>query len=306
MLLELDEEVFADADGHNAFLVLTLLSFTIDGRHDWYPPPAVLDSAIRYLEENAPKLLHTWRELLRNAATAGVWQAARPRPPVTVTAANLDALAHDLGRPAVVVVENSRNDGSFLRALFQAYAPELATALDRHWLRFGHTGGGGEQVHVTDEAATEFKAICRVIVIKDNDRKYLEPIDRSVPEAWPPEQPHVHIWQRLEVENYLPDAVLHATSHPDAETMIYHLRMMTPEQQRWIDMKHGLPKSKPAELYREVDPEARRHWRTGFKHQFQNPLVPVSVVLRVEDFRQLGDDVHDELTQLVQRIRSVA
>jgi hypothetical protein len=306
MLLEFAADIFGGEDTQDAFLVVQLIRFTIERRHDWFPRPDLLDTASGYLDKNFPTM-PGWHEFVRNAAKAAVWRgAANPRPAVRVTAENLDLLASDLSKPAVVVVENGRNDGSFLKAVFAAYAPELANALNLDWLQIHHAGGTGEQIHVAEDSASRFKAICRVIVVKDNDRRLPDPEAGQEPDAWPPAKPYVHTWRRLEVENYLPDAVLHESKHPDAHTLVFHLRAMTPEQQRWIDMKHGLARSGPPNLFIDVDAVTRRVWQSGFTKHFPKPLVPDRLTLTVDDFRRLGEDVHEELLRLTNRIRLVA
>jgi hypothetical protein len=112
------------------------------------------------------------------------------------------------------------------------------------------------------------------------------------------------MWHRLEVENYLPDVVLMESSHPDALSLISHLRQMTAEQQRLIDMKNGLKKA-PKEVFRDLHPDSRKVWQNGFSGRFPKPLVPDTIRLTVEDFRNLGEDVHEELTALLARIRQV-
>jgi len=303
MLLDLEATVFNTDGDQDPYLVITLVRFALESRHNWFPPPHLVEVASRYLEKHF-STMRCWPEFLRNAATASAWQSPRQRPAARITVENLEPIVNDLSKAAVVVVENGRNDGSFLRAVFAAYAPELAEALSRDWLQLDHAGGTGEQGYVADESAIRFRSICRVVVVKDNDKRHADPAANSGPDNWPPEKPYLHIWRRLEVENYLPDVVLHLSEHPRAAALVHHLRAMTAEQQRWIDMKGGLAKG-PLELFRDIDQAARGVWQSGFGKRFPKPLVPPTVTLTVDDFRSLGDDVHDELVQLVQRIRAV-
>lgn len=303
MLLELDADVFATDDGPHSRLVFKVVEFVMDERHEWYPAPTLSMIAAEYCAKHFPGMTD-WNELMRNAATASAWQASNQRPVIRVTAATIAPLTDDLARPAVVIVENGRNDGSFLKAVFAAYDRSLSRAQQRDWLQIDHAGGTGEQGYLAQEQAQRFSMICRVIVIKDND-KGLTVSEPDEPEEWPPSQPHVHMWHRLEVENYLPDAVLMESSHPDALAMISHLRKMTAEQQRLIDMKRGLKKVVRKEVFDDLHPTSRQAWQNGFSDTFPRPLVPDSVTLCVEDFQRLGEDVHEELTKLVARIRRV-
>jgi hypothetical protein len=302
MLLELDSGVFATDDGATSRLIVRLIGYVMDFRHEWYPTPAQSVEAAQYCERHFPGMTN-WSEFMRNASTASAWQASSKRPAVRVNSETLAPMTNDLGRPAVVIVENGRNDGSFLKAVFAAYDGTLAQAERLDWLHIDHAGGMGEQGPLADEQARRFSIICRVIVIKDNDKGLTVSTPDDDSEEWPPTQPHVHMWHRLEVENYLPDAVLMESRHPDALTMISYLRAMTAEQQRLIDMKHGLKKAIREDLFQDLHPDCRKAWHHGFAGTFPSPLVPESITLTTEDFRKLGNDVHEELSRLLARIR---
>ncbi|NUO40164.1 MAG: hypothetical protein HOQ31_16350 [Gemmatimonadaceae bacterium] len=307
MLLELDAEVFAGHEDPNPRLIFTLIGFMVDGRHRWFPRPEVAKIAEVYLEKHFPTMT-IWHEYLRNASTASAWQTPSSRPVVQVTAGTLEPVTKDLGRPAIVLVENGRNDGSFLKAVFAAYDPSLAEAERLEWLHIDHSGGTGDQRYLADEHARRFTEICRVIVVKDNDEGVTGSAFEDESTEWPPRKPRVHVWHRLEVENYLPDKVLMESPHPDAQAMISHLRRMNSEQQRLMDMKGGLNKATKAaqkEAFKSLSPDLRQAWRTGFAKQFPSPLVPETITLTVDDFARLGPDVHYELTELLARIRNL-
>lgn len=308
MLLEIEAEIFADdGDGEGTGDIFMLLRFLVEGRHRWFPSPQLSDLATQYSEKAFPTM-KIFQDLFRKGSTASAWQGMSQRPTVRVTAGSLKPLTNDLAKPAVVIVENSRNDGSFLKAVFNAYDRGLSEAVRKDWLQIDHSGGTGEQVHLADEAASRFTEICRVIVIKDND-KGLALAPPGEADIWPPRAPHTHVWRRLEVENYLPDAVLFLSDHPEAETLIGHLREMTAEQQRLIDMKRGLSKStsstQVAALH-GLKPDCKRVWRNGFGDHFPKPLlVPDTITLTAEDFRSLGHDVHEELIDLLEKIKNL-
>jgi len=307
MLLELDAEVFANDGDPNPRLIFTLIGFMVDGRHRWFPAPELSEVARRYLEKHFPTMT-IWHEYLRNASAALAWQSPSRRPAMQITARSLEPVTKDLGKPAVVLVENGRNDGSFLRAVFAAYDPSLAEAERLEWLHIDHSGGTGEQGYLAGQHAKRFTEICRVIVVKDNDDGATGTAFEDQPAEWPPREPCVYVWHRLEVENYLPDKVLVESTHPDALALISHLRQMSAEQQRLMDMKGGLSKATKAaqkEAFKGLKPEHRRAWRAGFAKQFPSPLVPESITLTVEDFVRLGADVHFELTELLTRIRNL-
>ncbi|MDI1463353.1 hypothetical protein QEZ54_20430 [Catellatospora sp. KI3] len=308
MLLEIEDGVFSDQVA-DVMTVLKLLEFTMERRHDWLPEPSTAETARRYLEAKAPGLA-SWSEYLFTAATASAWTSTdrlseNASPPVTVTAANVADLVGDLGLPAVIIVENARNDGSLLKAVFGAYDRQLLEALEKHWLRIDHSGGGGDQPWLADEAAKRFQHVCRVMVLKDNDKRL--PQQATTPAelaSRAAKEPLIHIWWRHEVENYLPDAVLELSPHEHADQLLRHLRSLPTEQQGWIDMKYGLAKS-PKSISDAFSPEGRRIWDSGYRKQLPKPLVPDDLTLTLDDFRALGEEVHDELLHLLDKIKRV-
>jgi hypothetical protein len=308
MLLEIEEDVFTE-QVKDVMAVLKLVEFTVEQRHSWLPTPPVAETACRFLEVKAAGLA-SWSEYVLNAATASVWQGAdqisptTPTSPVTVTASNVADLAMELGQPAVIVVENERNDGGVLRAVFAAYEPKIHAALQKRWLEIGH-GGGADQPHVAAAAAKRFKHVCRVMVVKDNDDRI--PLQAMAAEdlaAWPSTEPLEHVWWRHEIENYLPDAALERSPHPQAADLLRHLRALSTREQGLIDMKDGL-KSGPASIGSSLPPDGRRLWRNGYGKLLPKPLVSDDLRLTVDDFRALGEDVHRELLHLLDKIKRV-
>src|SRR4051794_17911590 len=123
MLLEIDHRVFSDHLS-DSMPVIRMVGYTVEERHSWLPSPDVALLAVSFLEDHVPKMV-SWREYVTNAAKASAWQSANAPRPVHVTTDNVTTLVEELGRPAVIVVENARNDGSFLRAVFAAYDPRI-------------------------------------------------------------------------------------------------------------------------------------------------------------------------------------
>jgi hypothetical protein len=309
MLLEIEEDVFSD-QVDDVMAVLTLVQYAVYQRHSWLPAPAVAITASKFLEVNAPTMV-SWRDFAMHAAVASVYEPAEPESPakvahrVTVTAANAAELATELGLPAVIVVENGRNDGSLLKAVFAAYDPQVLAAVEKHWLKIDHSGGTGDQPWVASEAASRFQHVCRVMILKDNDQRIPRQTTAAEDMAgWTSKEPLVHIWWRHEAENYLPDVVLQLSAHPQAAQLLAHLRALPTEHQGWIDMKKGLQKG-PKEIADALTPAGRQVWKAGYGGYLPKPLVPKEVPITVDDFRALGEDVHQELLHLLDKIKRV-
>src|SRR5262245_32427409 len=118
MLLEFDAEIFTgDCDGEGTGDIFLLLRFVVEGRHDWSPTLKLSVIATQSSEKAFPTM-KVFHEVFRNASTASAWQSKSQLPTVLITAKSLGPLTRDLGKPAVVIVENGRNDGSFLKAVF--------------------------------------------------------------------------------------------------------------------------------------------------------------------------------------------
>jgi hypothetical protein len=291
MLLDIEAAVFA---GEDHVPVIRLLDMVAEGRHDWLPslPDALrADRFVARLTE-ADLRVPALAELVRKS----VEEAANPRPrvhwPVRVTVDDLRSLVEDLGREAVVVVEDSISDECFLLATAVAFGHHhIVYAQKRRWLRFVHAGGKSRMDRFVAKERESFAILIRVAALLDSDRKV--PAQRSPNHDQLTKiqsvdgVTEVHMWEWCEVENYVPTRVWDE-HFPRKSDEIERIRAMPPEQRGVLDIKHAIG-------------DVRR----GRRPQMPSPLIPDHVTLTEDDFAELGPDAVDELKSLLAMIQRI-
>ncbi|MFJ6199312.1 hypothetical protein [Micromonospora sp. NPDC092111] len=292
MLLEIDIEVF---DGGDHLPVIEILKLVARGRHDWLPtaPEAVRAEAfvakLYAARVKAPDLKLWAQKAMVAAADRGGQAPTRSggAQPVRVTQANVGPAADDLGKPAVLVVENKVGDGGFVRAVADALNDErVAHALRKRWLKFCHSGGTGQMADLAVDECVDFSVLVRVAMLIDSDRADAtrpSPNDGKVRKALDGGVPHVHMLTWRMVENYVPFRVWER-HFPYKTAKIKDLRNGIPQQRGYQHLKHhfvGKDGSMPA------------------------PLMPVGMTLTEQDFHELGPDVVAELRQVLAMIHKI-
>jgi hypothetical protein len=302
MLLDVDERVFTAGEHLPIF---SLLGMIADGRHDWVPTPAAVLAAEEFVTANAPNT-PDYQELL-TAALAAMSYPAEHDNAVRVTLEELRDLVADLSQAAVILVEDSRNDGSFVRALIETLGAEAhVTALRNYWLVIEHAGGTGRLESRTEEFCARFRRLDRVVVLLDSDRN--SPNEQTASHtkkedlAKKPRVADVHVWEWREVENYVPGTVWR-THFPYKDDQVDALLAMLPKQRGYLDLKKG--GWKDSTISSQLAPEVRRSWAKGFPLRGL-VLVPERTTLTREDFEELGPDAMAELETflaMIDRIR---
>lgn len=223
-----------------SFRYLNSLLWTfVDGRHDWVVPEveAVTKSGwfqeessqsrrrIRQLAEKFARKLRPVTDLLVTTRD----KAANPAPP----AAPARIAELYLAQPLVVLVENARCDGAFVRLIahrvdqkrwerllgvetWRALKQDWSTSLgDGRWLGVRH-GGGNTTATQLELLATQASPLPpRVVVVLDSDRasqadSFGATADQVVQLAKKHPEWHVapFVLSKREVENYIPEEVL--------------------------------------------------------------------------------------------------
>lgn len=160
---------------------------------------------------------------------------------------------HYLTSPLKIVLENSRNDAHFLKAIFKAFRQEAKTIskhLDNRWVQFS-MGGGSSIIQVIETEMESFSSelfekdnheYLRCFVLLDSDKSYPnEPLKQGTENLVAflrEKQILFHILEKREMENYIPDAafvdVLENRPFIDA-----YLRL-TADQKDYFDLEKGL------------------------------------------------------------------
>lgn len=315
MRIEIGPGVFYRAEALPDLLVL-FQSF-IDGLHDWVAAPETIAVAREYLREHAPRLAETFVELARKGTVAVTWAAAQSGTVVRIENDDLSEHVVDLcKRPAVVVVENSTTDGSFIRTLCSVFnSSRLLEALANHWLEIEH-GGGSDLRKVAQDLAQRYHRRVRVMALVDSDRMFPgQETQKDVDAArMMAVGVVVHVLELREAENYVPNRVLGMAGDPrDASRKLTLLERLTPEQRGYFDIKHGFgPVSRPPQIRQEqqalfhgVDREVLLGLRGGFGENLLTLMESISNGLTESDFSFLGEPCTTELRTLLAKLVEV-
>ena len=280
MLLDIKTEVFTCADH---LPVITLLGLLAECRHDWYPTMVEASRMDQFVEQLGKAELRV--PALAEFAGKSLKEAANPRPStegaVPVTAKDLGQVVADLGREAVLVVEDAISDECFVLALAAAFGyHKIVKAKRRRWLRFAHAGGKSRMHLFVADEREPFTVHIRVAALLDSDRgsstgdspnkRQFEKI-QAVPGVT-----EIHMWAWREVENYVPTRVWDE-HYPHKGEAVVGIRTMKPVQRGFVDIKHKIGD------------------RRGKSYKMPSPLIPDDLALTEADFAELGQDAVDEL-----------
>ncbi|MEU7843362.1 hypothetical protein AB0B39_20680 [Micromonospora sp. NPDC049114] len=290
MLLDIDVEVFAGADH---LPVIEVLKQVARGRHDWRPTTADAVRATSFVANmDAVKIrlpaLELWAQKEAEAAAdrGGSATSSPDGQPVRINSANVTSAAEDLGRPAVLVVENRIGDGGFVQAVAEALGDKrVVHALRKRWLKFCHSGGTGQMAAIAVDECGDFSMIVRVAMLIDSDRSGPAELGnhRKVNEAREGGVPHIHMFTWRMVENYVPFRVWDR-HFPYKTAKRKELRAWTPQRRGYEHLKtHFVGKNK----------------------SMPSPLLPTDMRLNEADFHELGPDVVNELRQVLAMIHRI-
>lgn len=254
MRIEIPVDLLRDRQGdENAELILKLIAFFREARHEWVIAPHDVGAVQAFLQRHVPTLAQVYLLLAQKASMAQAW--APHGGTVGVVRMAGETLAgdiRDLERPAVLVVENAIYDWQMIEALARLLGCE--DVIDaKEGSRLGVYNGGGKDGatrHAVDQAAT-FSRTKRVVLVIDSDS--FHPAERTgnheKADAAAREGVSSHVLSFREMENYIPNRVL--ARQPKKTAGMSHmakrlesLKVLSPEQRAHFDMKHGF-KGKP-------------------------------------------------------------
>lgn len=163
MRVLIEGRLFAEAAWKSS--LIRLFDMALEGRHRVFPDPINATEFERWLDERDSDLQDEIRFAIESSLDLESRRPAQCELRVTTTARPrwtestelpLDEALQILGESLSVVVENQRNDSSFLLAVADIHQKKvLCTALDKGWLRFDH-GGGIQEMTETPLAISVF------------------------------------------------------------------------------------------------------------------------------------------------------
>ncbi|MFC6596158.1 hypothetical protein [Kitasatospora paranensis] len=249
MRVEIPVDLLADRQGdENAELILKLIGFFREARHEWVISPHDMDVVRAFLERHVPVLAQIYLLLAQKASMAQAWAPhGGTSGVVTVAGETLAADLRDLERPAVLVVENAVYDWQMIESLARLLGCE--DVIDaKEDSRLGVYNGGGKDGatrHAVDQAA-QFSRTKRVVLVIDSDS--FHSTDRTgnheKAEAAAREGVSSHVLSFREMENYISNRVLarqpkKAVGMSSMAKRLTSLKNFSPEQRAYFDMKHG-------------------------------------------------------------------
>ncbi|AXG79981.1 hypothetical protein [Streptomyces paludis] len=266
MRVEIPVDLLRGREGdENAELVLKLITFFREARHEWVISPRDVGILQVFLQRHVPTLAQTYLLLAQKASMAQAWAPhGESNGVVRVAGETLASDIRDLEQPAVLVVENAFYDWQMIEAI--ARLLDCKDVVDaKESSRLGVYNGGGKDGaawHAVDQAA-KFSRTKRVVLVIDSDSFY--PADRTgnheKADAATCGGVSSHVLSFREMENYIPNRVLarqskRTTGMSSMAKRLESLKALLPEQRAHFDMKHGF-KGKP---HRSPD-QKRRHTR---------------------------------------------
>ncbi|MFJ9947750.1 hypothetical protein [Kitasatospora sp. NPDC091207] len=340
MRVEIPVDLLRDRQGdENAELILRLIAFFREARHEWVISPHDVDVVQTFLQRHVPTLAQIYLLLAQKASMAQVWAPhGGTTGVVRVAGETLAGDIRDLERPAMLVVENAIYDWQMIEALARLLGCE--DVIDaKEGSRLGvYNGGGmdGAARHAVDQAA-KFSRTKRVVLVIDSDS--FHPEDRTgnheKADAAAREGVSSHVLSFREMENYIPNRVLaqqpkKTVEMPSMAKRLESLKTFSPEQRAHFDMKHGF-KGKPqksagqkgrhsgragttysvpsrhGDLYDGVAEQDLITLQEGFGTDL--PGLFLQAVMRggisERDLDSLGPGVNQELRSMFETIRSV-
>jgi hypothetical protein len=298
--------------------IIGLLGGVQDGRHVWVAGDDELAAAEAYMRTQVPNLADSYISLARKGAVQVQWVGTVERPSaVTVQSDNLTELAHDLSRPAILVVEDHNSDGSFLITLCKIFGVERPVdALSRGWLEIRHGGGGGSLPSVTMTEIGLFKTQIRVAAMMDSDR--LLPGERTdahdKADMLRKSGAVVHVLELREIENYIPNRALAAVRpHRTSSNRLKFLKELSSDQRGVYDMKIGFgpasssPKIPPKQIpiFANLSQQTLRGLRSGFGKNVAGCMTQMVGSLTERDFGGISASVVAEIRTLLQNIAGI-
>lgn len=151
-----------------------------------------------------------------------------------------------------IILENKLNDGIFLDKLidvFKGKAKKIKRYKKNRWLKYENAGGCGNISNIIEAEMKTFDHLpksnekyLKYFVLIDSDKRYEteEKSDRASLISFLSEKKiNIHILEKREIENYLPDEALRKINDNDSYLEAYF--DLSPIQKDYFDIEKGFP-----------------------------------------------------------------
>lgn len=250
MRVEIPVDLFEDREGNeNTELVLKLIRFFREARHEWVLSPRDVDAVREFLLSHTPTFAQVYLLLAQKSSGKSFAWAPRGMSSgvVRVSKETLQGDVHDLERPALLVVENASYDWQMIEALANLLGCEdVVDAKNANRLEV-YNGGGkdGATRHAVEQLA-KFTRTKRVVLVIDSDSFHPGERTGNHEKANIVERKggHTHVLRFREMENYIPNRVLGRQARKSSAQAVMakrleSLKKLSAEQRAYFDMKYG-------------------------------------------------------------------
>nr|WP_240449165.1 hypothetical protein [Streptomyces harenosi] len=266
MRVEIPVDLLRDQEGNeNAELVLKLISFFREARHDWVLSPRDVDAVDEFCRRHVPTLAQVYLLLAQKASGMNVWSPSGASSGVVrITRETLKDDVRDLERPAVLVVENALYDWQMIEALARLLGcDDVIDAKEGSRLDVYNGGGKDGAARYAVDQVARFARIKRVVLVIDSDSYHpgQRTENHNKADAVARAGGYSHVLSFREMENYVPNRVLarqakNSAAHANMARRLESLKRLSAEQRAHFDMKYGF-KGKPKKKSEESKKKPR-------------------------------------------------
>ncbi|WP_394359651.1 hypothetical protein [Amycolatopsis sp. SB7-3] len=255
-------------------------------------------------------------DLGTKAIVAEAWAPSTTPAPISISRDNLRDAVEDLGKPAVLVVEDLLNDGAFIYSLAEVFKEaRVYEALNKGWAVFRHSGGERLEL-VAKSERDSFHHVVRIFALLDSDRWSPGQVTKSHKKArqLAADGIEVHVLELREAENYVPNSVLFLCGkHKIINRRVNALKKLTKEQRGYYDMKYGFGRpdeparirSEHGTLFSDTPAELIKALRGGFGTKILARFRERSPYLAPTEFERPNLDTADEIREILQKIATI-
>lgn len=269
MWIEIAKDAFASKDTKGFYFVLNLLT--------WSPANSVsrynvyVDSRDVMDTENYKNLSRQDKELLDDEFAAFVTTNGKIIYRISEekyagdTTYNIEEAIRFFIQPASIILENSKNDASFVRAVIYHFDQPIATGqrvlseyIQNGWIQFENAGGCLNVENFIEGKLQSFNELAlkngadnhkyiRCMVLLDSDKEY--PTQEQKPQyarlvkyLTEKQINNFHILEKRMMENYMPDEVIEKINGQSLKAWIDVYKTLSNEQKDFLNYKSGFPK----------------------------------------------------------------
>lgn len=260
MLIEIQKDIFEDSEFEELGFLLRILSYK--GRYNFFVDINIVSGI-----SNFDRLNELDKANIEAEFNKTILESSTPDLIVTkgenLNEYNLEEAIFFLNQPITIVVENSLNDGHFVRTIIKHFDKTglLVKHFENHWLKLGNAGGKNNFINFLSSELKSYRRFSkanhrylRAFVIADSDKKF--PIinngekQQKLVNFLQENKIPFHILEKREMENYLPDETIN--SIPDHREFIDAYLKLSPIQKDFFDLEKGFRDKRFSNLYENI------------------------------------------------------